>query len=464
MASLQQKFSELIYLVSGRQRKGRGRPLSGETLIGSQDPIFPGGRPQRRNQRFLDLPEPILRPLLLDRSLSAELVEAMTWSSVLAGSVRILAQNVFQHDDGRIESWKIKTTFIDPIDGMEKPLPPEKMPHPDIIKMADELANRRCGKRYVLGGERLVDHAFNCFSYGDSFLELSIQSDGLGGYAIADSLSIPTWSTFVSHDQTGHVNEYRQQARIEPSNDDRIWDGVNVAKMLHFKYDDKGRYGWPATFTQIESWRAYKSVAAALEEAAISSYNPLLHIMPESRSPEYKQAYRQEYEGLLELGLISNLYLEAGAIVKRAEAATPTIKPLLDAYDVAKMALVPNGIPLWIVPGLGSSQSASSKELGGQPALTYARLVSHLRSILAAEIVWAIGLEVTMTYGIDFWLENRKNVDVSFPTWVAQQIPGLQSSYNVKKPPQEKEEEAKDMFVKLNGEAAKQIFCNSANK
>jgi hypothetical protein len=358
---------------------------------------MPGGRPRNFRSKYYDLPESVLRPLLLDRSLSAELLEAMTWSSVLSGSVRILAQNVFQHEDGRIESWKIKTTFIDPIDGIEKPLPSDKMPHPDIIKMSEELADRRCGKRHVLGGERLVDHAFNCFGFGDSWLELSIESDGLGGYAIADSLSLPTWSTFVETDEAGHVLEYRQQSDITPRESDRIWNGYNLAKMLHFKYDDKGRYGWPATFTQIEAWRGYKSTAAALEEAAISSYNPLLHIMPPGRDSNYKTAYRAEYEALLEMGLISNLYLEAEATVKRAEAATPTIKPLLDAYDVAKMSLVPAGIPLWLIPGLGSSQSASSKEIAGQPALTYARLVSHLRSILAQEIVFAIGLEVTLS-------------------------------------------------------------------
>ena len=458
MASLSQKFNDLIYLVSGRQRRGRGRPSSGSGLTGSQDPIMPGGRPRNFRSRHLDVPEQVLRPLLLDRSLSHELVEAMTWSSVLAGSVRILAQNVFQHEDGRIESWKIKTTFIDPADGIEKPLPPDKMPHPDIIKMSEELADRRCGKRHVLGGERLVDHAFNCFGYGDSFLELSIQSDSLGGYVIADSLSLPTWSTFVETDEAGHVIEYRQQSDITPRDSDRIWQNYDVARMLHFKYDDKGRYGWPATFTQIEAWRGYKSTAAALEEAAISSYNPLLHIMPPTRDSNYKAAYRAEYEGLLELGLISNLYLEAEAQVKRAEAATPTIKPLLDAYDVAKMSLVPAGIPLWLIPGLGSSQSASSKEMAGQPALTYARLVSHLRSILAQEIVFSIGLEVTLSRGYDFWVENRRNVEVSFPKWTTMMVPGLQTSNNVKKPPDQREEEAKETFIKLNGEAAKRLL------
>ena len=467
MASIQRKFQDLIYLV-WRQKRWKGRPAAaGGGLIGSQDPLLPGGRPKNFRTKYFDLPETVLRPLLLDRALSIELVEAMTWSSVLSGSVRILAQNVFQHEDGRIESWKIKTTYIDPNDNIEKPLPPERMPHPDIIKIAEELADRRCGKRHVLGGERLVDHAFNCFGYGDSFLELGLCNDGFGNYVIADSLSLPTWSLFVEEDEAGHVVQYRQQSDITPRDTDRIWDGYHVAKILHFKHDDKGRYGWPATFAQIEAWRKFKQVSADLEEAARSSIAPWLHILPEGRSEDYKQQYRSEYESIIEQGLVSNIYLLAGSDVRKAASATPTLKPLLDVYNVARIEMCANGIPLWLVPGLGIQNSGgASKELGGQPALTYARLVSHLRSILAQEIVFAIGLEVTMSksHGYEFWLEHRKNVDVSFPRWVAQQIPGLQTSNNVKKPPEQQEEEAKETFIRLNGEAAKKVFYNPANE
>ena len=459
MASLQSKFQDLIYLVSGRQRRGRGRPSSGSGLIGSQDPIYPGGNPRRMNNRFLDLPEQVYRPLLLDRSLSMELLEAMTWSSVLSGSVRILAQNVFQHEDGRIESWKIKTTYIDSQDGIEKPLPPEKMPHPDIIRIAEELSDRRCGKKHVLGGERLVDHAFNCFGFGDSWLELAIENDGFGNYVISDSLSLPTWSTFVDTDEQGHVREYRQQTRITPGEDDRVWNGYDLARVLHFKYDDKGRYGWPATFAQIDAWRVFKQISADLEEAARNSIAPWLHLLPDGRSEDYKQQYRSEYEALLQEGMISNIYLLHGSDVRKAASATPTLKPLLDVYQVARMNLCCSGIPLWLIPGLGN-EAGNAKELGGQPALTYARLVSHLRSILAQEIVWAIGLEVTLSksHGIDFWLEHRKNVDISFGRWVAQQVPGLQTSNNVKKPSEQAEEEAKETFIKLNAETAKKII------
>jgi hypothetical protein len=229
--------------------------------------------------------------------------------------------------------------------------------------------------------------------------------------------------------------------------------------MLHFKYDDKGRYGWPATFTQIEAWRAFKQCAADLEEASRSSIAPWLHILPNDRGEDYKQQYRSEYEAQLEQGMISNIYLLAGSDVRKAASATPTLKPLLDTYQVARMNLCPAGIPLWLIPGLGIQTSGGgSKELGGQPALTYARLVSHLRSLLAAEIVFSIGIEVTMNRGYDFWLTHQKNVDVSFPTWVTQQVPGLQTSNNVKKPPQQKEEEAKETFIKLNAEAAKRIL------
>jgi hypothetical protein len=443
------KFQELIYLVNNKPKR-RGRPAAAPSLIGSQDQIMPGGRPRKGKYRFYDLPEIVLRPTLMDRSLSIEIEEMLQWSSEVCGTLTILSQNVFQADDGSVGSW-----YVQEKDDLGQPL--ENPPHPDIVAIARDLANRRCGSSFILGGQRLEEAVFSLFGRGDSFLELAITSDSLGGYVISDSVYLPTWSCFVETDDAGHVTSYRQQARLDPSEDDRIWTGYDIAKILHFKHrGDNKRYGFPAVFPNVEAWRQYKNNAADLEEAARSSIPIRIHEMPDGVNEQYKSSYRSEWESMLTSGMISNAYLMNGADIRKEASATPTLKPLIDYHMQIKYSLVPSGCPLWLVPGISLTQG-TSKELGGQPALTYARLISHLRSILAEQIHFALGIEVTLSRGYDFWAKERNNINILFPKWKAIEQPGLQSN-TLPKPVEQQEEEAKEMFIRLNGDAAREIF------
>lgn len=451
MASLQRKFADLVYLIGGRNKR-RGRPSTAPSIIGSQDAILPGGRPHRHNQKLFDLPEPILRPIMLDLSISSEICEMMIWCSEISGALTILSQNIFQAEDGRIDSWSIKTK-----DQFGKPL--ENAPHPDIVSIANDIQHRCVGDKYILGAQRLEYAAFQTFGSGDCFMEMAIAPSGLGknDYEICDSIYLPTWSTFIQSDEAGRIEQYRQQARLSPSGDDRVWDGVNLAKILHFKYKgDNTRYGWSGIFPQIEFWRKYKINSSNTEEAAANCLNPLIHEMPPDRPAEYKQAYRSEYEALMDnSSIVTNLYLEHGAVVKRAEAPTPTLTPLLNYHMQLRYGLVPSGCPLWLLPGL-TLESGSAKDLSGQPALTYARLIAHLRSILAEKIKFAIGVEVTMKKGYSFWAEHSRNVMIEWPSWITQEVPGLQTGSQ--KPVEQQEEEAKEKFIHLNGDKAKQLF------
>lgn len=450
MASLQQKFSDLIYLVSNRRPK-RGRPAAAPSLTGSQDPVLPGGRPHRRNQKFFDLPEPALRPIMLDRSLTMELLEMSQWSPEASGSMTILAQNIFQADTGDIGSWKIRTKNPDGT-------PMDNPPHPNVVAIAESLRTRYNGKNPILGAQRLERAAW-CVALGDQFMELAISKEGIGrnDYGISDSIYLPAFSTFIEANQQGAVESYRQQSRIDAAESDRVWSGVDMARILHFKHRGHGqRYGDPRMFPQIEAWRKVKEVAADLEAASRSVLLPTLHIMSENRDENFRAAYRAEHQALQEMGIITDMYLPYGADVRKVSAPTPSLKPLLDYYLVCRYQCLMVGIPIFLIPGLAIAEG-TSKELGQHPAMNYARLLSHTRSILAEQLKWCVALETTLNYGYEFWIQNS-DIEFDWPAWQAiPDQPGLMTKEQMK-PPAEKEQEAKEKFVNVNEDKAKRLF------
>ena len=448
MASLQQKFSDLIYLVSNRRPK-RGRPAAAPSLTGSRDPIFPGGRPQRRHQNLLEVPEQILRPTMLDLSLSHEIEELIRWSPEMSACLTILSQNIFQSETGEIGSWKIRTKNPDGT-------PLDKPVHPNIVAISESLRTRRDGKDFILGAQRLEEQVY-CVARGSEFLELAIEREGVGrnDYGISKSLTLPRWSCFVEANEQGQLESYRQQARFDRSDQDRIWSGADLARILHFRYKPQGRYGFPGVFAQVEPWRKLKQLSQDIESASGSAIAPWLIEMAPDKDETYRQSFRAELEAQMELGMITHLYLPNGADMRKAASATPTMKPLLDVMTQLRYQTLLPSFPIFLVAGLALEQGVS-KELSGQGAMAYGRLIAHVRSILGEQIEWAIALETVLNYGYEFWLENN-DFELEWPEWKNQDyIPGVMPNDPKKK--EEQEAEAKEKLIRLNGEKAKQLF------
>lgn len=462
MASLQQKFSDLIYLIgNGSRRRGRGRPSSGETLIGSQDPIYAAGRGGRYNNKLFDIPEPVYRPIMLDRGLALELCEFLVWSPEMVTSMTILAQNIFQEETGAIGSWKIRTKNKDGT-------PLERPPHPNVVAIAESLRNRYNGGIPVLGGQRLEEAAW-CIAKGDVFMELEISREGIGrnDYGISNSIYIPPFSMFVNNDEQGRIQEYRQQVNVAPSEEDRVWKNYDIARILHFKHrGGNQRYGVSRAFAQIESWRKYKSSSRRIEESASTLLGFWLHEAPPEVGTDWRQAYRSEFEAMLENSdYITNLYLPNGADVRRTSSPTPSLTPLLAEHTLNRYGCCLAGVPVYYIPGLGL-ESGASKELANSPALNYARLIAHTRSILADRLRMALALEVTLNYGYEFWLENS-DVEFDWPYFEAIVQPGILPNNPTKADPKEtedKEAEAKEKFVNLNAEKARTVIEEKRNQ
>ena len=447
MASLQQKFSDLIYLVSNRRPK-RGRPSSGVNLIGSQDVAAIGGRARQTRQRFLDLPEIVLRPVMADRAISMEIEELVQWSPEMNACLTILAQNVFQSELGEIGSWKIKTKNRDGT-------PLEKPVHPDVISIAENLRTRRNGKDFVLGAQRL-EQAVWAVARGDEFCELALEKEGIGrnDWGISKSLFLPRWSCFVEANEQNEVMSYRQQSRLDICDSDRIWSGADLARMLHFKYKPQGRYGFPGVFAQVEPWRKLKELSMDIESASRSAIAPWILEMPPEKDETYRQAFRAEMEGQLENGMITHLYLPHDADMRKAASATPTMKPLLDVMVQLRYQTLLPSFPVFLISGL-ALEAGVGKELSGQNAMSYGRLIAHVRSMLGEQIEWALALEIVMNRGYQWWLDHN-DFELEWPEWKNQDyIPGV--DMNPKKA-EENEAEAKEKLIRLNGEKVKELL------
>jgi hypothetical protein len=450
MASLQRKFQDLIYLVSGRQKRGRGRPAaSGNGLAGSRDPIYPGGRIQRRNNHLLEVPELILRPTMMDLGISHEIEELIRWSPEMSTCLTILSQNVFQDETGAIGSWKIRTKD-------KNGIPLERQPHPNVIAIADNLSRRKDGAEYVLGAQRLEEQVY-CVARGSEFLELAITKEGIGrnDYGISKTLTLPRWSCFVQASEQGEVETYRQQARFDISDQDRVWSGVDLAKIIHFKYKPQGRYGFPGVFAQVEPWRKLKQLSQDIEAGSASALAPWILEMPSDRDEAYRQSFRSELEAQMEQGMITHLYLPNGADMRKAASATPTMKPLLDVMTQLRYQTILPSFPCFLVAGL-ALEAGVGKELSGQNAMAYGRLIAHMRSILGEGIHRALAIEIVMNYGYEWYLEHS-DYELEWPEWKNQDyIPGV-NPMDPKKV-EEKEAEAKEKLIRLNGDKVKELL------
>ncbi|EKU98027.1 hypothetical protein Lepto7375DRAFT_7286 [Leptolyngbya sp. PCC 7375] len=437
MSALSQ-LGNLVSLVSRPRR--RGRPSSQGSLIGSQDQILPAGRPRTQTLRQLDIPELPLRPILFSYEASRSLLEMSTWSLEFATCLRILSQNVFQDEDGSVHSWKLKLDQDNP----------ENNPDSYVRGLVEDFKNRYHGRDEVLGGQILEPAVRSMCGLGDSYMELGIERDG-SGYSIARSMYLPSLSIFVDEDEHGGIQHYRQQIRVNPGEDDIIWPGVHQARILHFKSPNTGRYGLVPGLPQIDSWEDIKNSTADVADAARgASILPNVHTMPPDKGENYKNSYREDYESRQREGIIMDLFLGNGAKIEKLAAATPTLKPLLDHHLQLRYKMMFPGVPVFLIPGLGLEQGAS-KELGAAPALAYGKLINTIRSYLAKQIIWAIGVEVTLNRGYEYWLTQRPKVELEWPNFITQEVPGLNPS------PQD-EETAQETFINVNGKTAKTLI------
>jgi hypothetical protein len=307
--------------------------------------------------------------------------------------------------EGQVSSWYVNPTLSD-----------GTVVSPEVLEIAKELSEYRYGKELVLGGDFLIRAAIEALAFGDSFVELGIGKTGIGNndWDIVSSQYLPTFSVFVEKTSSNQTVSYIQRTRVMPSEDDIQF---NPVKILHFKYKSRGLYGNSIGFPSIETWRKFKECSVALETAARDvGITPWLHILPEDKTEQDRIDYMQRHESMSASGIITNLYLLSGSDVKKAAGTSgDSLAPLIDYWLKLRYQCIPPRVPAWIFPGL--AESTGSRDIHGQPALTYSRLIGEVRSLIGEQVRWAICLKMVLRYGYDFYIANR-HFDVKWPKWV----------------------------------------------
>lgn len=413
------------------------RRSSTSELEGYRQAIFYPGSTLRANY---DLPEIPIRPTYGDLNLSYELLEAYHWSYEYRHAIDTVASDCFQQLQGQIASWFVEDKLSD---GTKVA--------PEVLEVAEELANTRYGKDLILGGDALMRAAIECLAFGDSFIELGLEKTGLGKdeWDITSAQYLPVFSIFVEKDAQSRTLSYLQRSRLSPSEDDVAF---NPLKILHFKYKSRGLYGNPIGFPSLEAWRKFKECSVALETAARDvAIVPWLHILPEDKTEKDRIEYMQRHEAMAASGIITNLYLMNGAEVKKATiAAGDTLKPLMDYWLQLRYMCIPPRIPAWLFPGMLDA-NGGAKDLNGQPALTYSRLISEVRSLLGEQVRWAINMKLVLRYGYDFYYANRK-FDICWPEWILTPLTDYAQELRVKDEPNIAAEEDDDTEEDINEE------------
>ncbi|MEH1786877.1 MAG: hypothetical protein V7L23_15190 [Nostoc sp.] len=385
-------------------------------FTGSPEPLRLGSTMPRN--LALGMPEIPVRPILGDRTIPSQLIEMGTWSLEVRHTARILSTDMFQQEDGRIGSWKIKPTIGDEDDGTQTKI------DANLLAVGREMGVRQFGKDLILGGTALQTAVARMVKYGDAFVELglNVESKKKNDYFIEKIQYLPTFSMFVDVDDQGVLKgTYSQRKQIDPRPDDRLFPDW---KILHFKLEElgaSGRYGQSLYMQALEVYEYLREhvpdVADSVRSAAVA---PWLHIMPEMADENYKNDYMSHHKALLAQGVVSNLYLLQGTEVKKAMSnGNDSIKSVLDYWTQLRYQMIPPGLPLWFFPGLGL-ESNSGTDIANQPALMYARTISALRGLVGEQIKWAITLEYVMKFGYDAYQTNvvkKGGFELDWGTW-----------------------------------------------
>ena len=348
----------------------------------------------------LDIPERPVRPVMGSIQYSRDLLEIIEWSPEARTALSFLSRDPFMEREGRIGSWQVGMT----VEGGGNV-------NPKILSVASDLKNRRYGKQLVLGGLRLQEAARLALGLGDSFLQLAIEKEGItpGRFCISRSLYMPSMSMFVQEDEYGDESGYVQKLDDE---DDVFF---NPLKILHFSYERRRLYGESVLFQSIPAWRKLKRTAPATEKAVTQAgVAPWVHTMGPNATERDRENYKNNHQAERAEGFLSDIYLPNGASVKKAEGNVNGITETVNYENNLIKRMIPLGLPPYFFSTISNDQQ-NAREISGQPAMLYARTIASIRSMLGEQIKWALDIELCLTFGFDFVMQNP--YDIVWPKW-----------------------------------------------
>lgn len=335
-----------------------------------------------------------------DRLVAAQLVELLTWCPEVKTALRMLAEDMLSSEDGDTIGFVVSDT----LDDDETPVDPE------VKAICDDVI-RRPG---IVGGLALERVIKRMLGYGDAFLSIGIDKEGIGrnDFGISKTLLLPTWEMFRVEEDNGELLGFEQRKFLVESTPIRFYP----PQIVHFRYDRQTLYGhslWRSAVGENGDWQRLKDATEDLATAARAlGINPNVHEMPEGTDENYKEAYRADYEARLETGLVTDFFMLPGGDVRKLANYTPDLKTLADNVLFRRQRIImPSQIPIWRFAGLPAE---GARDLSGQPAKAYARTINFMRMCLSEGIKQILDTELILKLGVDEF-RSRGRYQISFP-------------------------------------------------
>ncbi len=374
-------------------KKTKAIPQAGNLpLQGSQRSLATSAIGSIRRRYDLEILENPIR----DAGYARELIEMVEYCYEVRHTLSVAADDTFASSDGDDQGFTIADTLDDN----------ETLVNPEIYAIALDLIERQeSHEKKVIGGDTLKKAIRWALAYGDCFLEVSIEKEGIGrnDYGVARSLYLPTWEMFRTEDDQGYLEGFEQRRRLSQSDPDYTFFPFQI---VHFRHEPRFLYGDSLFKQSIDSWGNLKEATANLADAARDlGINPNLHIMPEGASVAYVQDYKQHHEQESLRGMVSNYYLYSGQDVRKLANINANLTPLIESLLQWRYRMIPAGFPVWMFPGL---QTVGAREISQEPSKLYSRKRHTNCQLLTKGIKQLIDTEIILKKGYAWWRENSK--------------------------------------------------------
>lgn len=359
------------------------------TLSGSQRPIARNLGLSTRRDYDLEIRESPIR----DAAIARELIEMTTWCVEARSVLSYLSRDAFSSSDGDDQGFSVSPTLDDN----------ETLINPETKDIVLDLLRRRNGGDYVIGGNFLKKAVRQAVGWGDSFIEISIDKEGIGrDYCVSNSIYLPTWEMFRVEDDYGQLLGFEQRRRLQDPDPIQF----HPLAVMHLRYEQNYLYGQSIFAQSITDWARLKDATFDLANAMRAvGCNPTLHFLPESADESYRVAYKDNYQNMLTDGMITDLFLLAGSDVRKISNVNPDLKTLIDNVNFLRARIIPPGAPVWLFPGLDTTGAA---DIAGAPARAYARMRNDIASMISEGVRQIIDIEIVLKKGFDWYLENGK--------------------------------------------------------
>ncbi len=357
----------------------------------------------QREQYDLEIDEYPVRDMCGSIETTRLLIEMMTWCYEARNTLSYAARDVLRSRQGETTGWMISETLTDgtPI-------------NPDTRAILLDLIERKNGDDWVIGGNFLEKAVRLMYGYGDAFVEVSIDREGLslgrkfGDYGVSESLYLPTWQMFVHEDRQGRILEYQQRSQVRQEPDSENMIRYIPPKVIHFSHELQTKYGMSAFLQGVSAWKELKQVNFDIAKAVRSlGVNPNVHIMPEGKDEAYKKAYQKRYESLIAAGVVTDFFLRHGADVRKMVGVNSNLDALFRRQLDLRFHIVPAGFPVWFYPGLGV-EMRGAREISGEPARAYNGILASIAFTLSKGVRKVFDLELRCRLGEERFRRDGK--------------------------------------------------------